>query len=340
MRWPTPRFATPPPAAVAAACAALAAAQPYAAPSAAQPYAAAASAAQPYAAPASAAQPYAAPASAALPHIDAGTTLLVVAPHPDDETLCCAGVIQRVARAGGRVSVVWITSGDAERMGLLLNDRVLFASRARARQFGARRMAEARAATALLGVPPGGQLFLGYPDGDVLELLDGNPTTLRRSGTTGATRVPYADALFPAHPYSGASLERDFAAVLERVRPTLILAPSLEDSHPDHRAAGLLTISAIRRGLTTAQVRFWIVHGGEGWPSPRELLAGVPLTPAPLSRGLDPAVFPLEPAEEDTEVAALEAYRTQMLLMAPFLLAFVRTNELFSTLAQAPPHRF
>jgi len=306
----TGKLTTPPLAAAAAACVALVAAT----------------------------EPSAAPGSAALPHIDAGTTLLVVSPHPDDETLCCAGVIQRVARAGGRVSVVWITSGDAERMGLLLNEKLLFANPARARQFGARRMAEARAATALLGVPAGGQLFLGYPDGGVLELLDGNPATLRRSRTTAAMSVPYADALFPAHPYNGASLERDFAAVLERVRPTLILAPSLADSHPDHRAAGLLTISALRRGLTTAQVRYWIVHGGDGWPSPRELLAGVPLTPGPLSRGLDPVAFPLEPDEEDTEVRALEAYRTQMLLMAPFLLAFVRTNELFSALAQAP-HR-
>jgi LmbE family N-acetylglucosaminyl deacetylase len=281
--------------------------------------------------------PSAAASSPALPPIDATTTLLVVAPHPDDETLCCAAVIQRVARAGGRVSVVWITSGDAERLGLLLNEKVLFASPSRARQFGARRMAEARAATALLGVRPSGQLFLGYPDGGVLDLLGGDPATLHRSGTTGATRVPYPDAIFPAHPYNGASLVRDFAAVLERVRPTLILAPSPQDNHPDHRAAGLLTMAVSRRGVTTAQVRYWIVHGGEGWPSPRELLAGVPLTPAPLSRGLEPAPFAVEPTEEDLQLEALQDYRTQMDLMAPFLLAFVRTNELFSTLAQAPP---
>ena len=38
--------------------------------------------------------------ASALPAIGSGTSLLVIAPHPDDETLCCAGVIQRVVHAG------------------------------------------------------------------------------------------------------------------------------------------------------------------------------------------------------------------------------------------------
>src|ERR1700689_1556600 len=38
--------------------------------------------------------------------------LVVVAPHPDDETLCCAGAIVRARAAGARVAIVWITSGD------------------------------------------------------------------------------------------------------------------------------------------------------------------------------------------------------------------------------------
>src|SRR6202050_4951306 len=61
-----------------------------------------------------------------LPRIDAATTLLVVSPHPDDETLCCAGVIGRVLQAGGRASVVWITSGDASRLTLMLSERSVF----------------------------------------------------------------------------------------------------------------------------------------------------------------------------------------------------------------------
>src|SRR5579862_2230886 len=182
-----------------------------------------------------------APTVQALPRLDAATSLLVVAPHPDDETLCCAGVIQRVAHAGGRVTVVWITSGDASELDMLLIEKSVFPTPARLRELAARRMQEARAAAAHLGVPANGLLFLGYPDRGVLSLLTAHRTSPYTSGFTGAAAVPYPAALFPGHPYTGESLERDFAAVLERVQPTLILAPSPRDSHPDHRGAGLLT---------------------------------------------------------------------------------------------------
>ena len=268
----------------------------------------------------------------ALPPIDAATSLLIVSPHPDDEILCCGGVIQRVVHAGGRVTVVWLTSGDAARMSLILAGRSLFPGATVARALGAQRMAEARLATARLGVTATEQLFLGYPDGGLEELLSTHRTAPYTSPTTRTAVVPYSDALFPGHPYTGESLERDFLAVLERVQPTLILAPTPLDSHPDHRAAGLLAQRLVARH-TPASVRYWIVHGGEGWPSPRELLPGLPLTPAPLAVPLAPAGFALVPVEEDAKLLALRDYPTQMRVMAPFLLSFVRTNELFSTRA-------
>jgi len=265
-----------------------------------------------------------------MPPINAATSLLVVAPHPDDETLCCAGIMQRVLRAGGRVSVVWITSGDASELDMLFIEHRPFAAPARARDLATRRMREARAATGILGVPAVWQLFLGYPDRGVLKLLTTNRTTAYTSGFTGAAAVPYPDALFPGHPYTGESLERDFAAVLARVAPTLVLAPSPRDTHPDHRAAGLLAAAAMTPLTGSAQLRYWIVHGGEGWPSPRGLEPGLPLTPAPRIRGVTLAVFTLEPAEEDRKLAAVRAYDTQMRTLAPFLLAFVRSTELFA----------
>ena len=183
-----------------------------------------------------------------LPPIDATTSLLVVSPHPDDETLCCAGVIRRVVTAGGHVSVVWITSGDGSKLSMLLVEKSLFNPRDKVRDLAAKRMAEARAATALLGVDSTRQFFLGYPDGGIRKLLTDNRSVPRSS--PGNARA-LLRRLFPGHPYTGEAS----SAISRRARPrqpTLILAPSPLDTHPDHEASGLLAIRALsRRGEVT-----------------------------------------------------------------------------------------
>lgn len=275
--------------------------------------------------------------TAAIPHIDAHTSLLVVSPHPDDETLCCAGIIRRVAAAGGHASIVWLTSGDASELGLIVIERTLRLHPAKMRDLAGKRMSEARAAAAILGVPPERQFFLGYPDGGLLTLVTGHFTVPYYSRFNGAMGVPYAGIFATGHPYTGESLERDFARVLDRVRPTLVLAPSPRDAHPDHRAAGIVTLQVLSRRHELAAARFWIVHGGRDWPSPRGLHMSLPLAAPAAGRGLGLEAFPLEPLEESDKLEAVRLYRTQMRVMSSFLLSFVRVNELYSILPVPPP---
>lgn len=275
--------------------------------------------------------------AAGIPAIDSHTSLLVVSPHPDDETLCCAGVIQRVLAAGGRASIVWLTSGDGSELDSLFIERSLRVRPGKMRDLARKRMREARAAAAVLGVPPARQFFLGYPDGGLLRLLSGHFTVPYRSRFTGADSVPYPDALGPGHPYTGAGLERDFARVLDRVRPSLVLAPSPRDRHPDHRAAGILTLQVLSRRHELDAARFWIVHGGRDWPRPRGLRMNLPLTVPPRGRGLGLVAFDLDPREEAVKLRAVRQYGTQMRVMSSFLLSFVRTDELYSSLPVPPP---
>lgn len=262
--------------------------------------------------------------------ISRATSLLVVAPHPDDESLCCAGVIQRVIQLGGRVSVVWITSGDASELDRLVIEKRVFGNTGKMRELGDRRMHEARDAATILGVEPEHMYFLGYPDRGVLALVTDNYATPYRSGFTGAASVPYRAALVPEHPYTGQSLEEDFATVLEREQPTLVLAPSPRDAHPDHRATGIVTIRALSHRHELPRARYWIIHGGEDWPHPRGLEPRLALTPAPRGAGLSPAPFFLDSGEEQRKLLAIRAYHTQMAVTSWNLLSFVRTTELFS----------
>jgi len=271
-----------------------------------------------------------------IPPIDSHTSLLVVSPHPDDETLCCAGVIRRVVAAGGHASIVWLTSGDGSELDMLLIERALRIHPQKMRDLADKRMREARAAAGVLGVPTRGQYFLGYPDGGLLTLVTDHFTTPYYSKFTGAVSVPYSDAVAPGHLYTGESLERDFGRVLDLVRPTLVLAPSPQDAHPDHRAAGIVTLQVLSRRHELARARFWIVHGGHQWPSPRGLRMRLPLAVPPRGKGLELAAFDLDPLEEEDKLEAVRAYYTQMRVMSSFLLSFVRTNELYSSLPVAP----
>jgi LmbE family N-acetylglucosaminyl deacetylase len=269
-------------------------------------------------------------AAATMP-ITSATSLLVVSPHPDDEVLCCSGVIQRVLHAGGRVSIVWLTSGDGSELDLLVVEKSLIFRPSRLRELALRRMQESRDAATILGVPLDRLYFLGYPDRGILPLFTDYYITTYRSKFTTATAVPYPGTVSPGHPYTGQNLEHDFESVLDKVNPTLVLAPSPRDSHPDHRATGLVTIRAMARRNELSRVRYWIVHGGEFWPIPRGYEPELAMNPSPLGHGLSQTPFNLESHEEQKKRQAISAYHTQMEVMSSFLLSFVRSTELYST---------
>ena len=88
--------------------------------------------------------------------IDLSATVLIVAPHPDDEVLGCGWLMRAVVAASGRVVVAWMTDGGASH-GDLDDD----ASAA----LVARRQNEALAGLAALGIAPAATVFLGFPDG-------------------------------------------------------------------------------------------------------------------------------------------------------------------------------
>src|SRR4051812_36299619 len=178
----------------------------------------------------------------ALRPIVAGDSILVVAPHPDDESLCCAGLMYTARLAGAKVSVVWVTFGDGFRWSAMVDEHRFLPRKQGFIELAARRESEARAAARVLQLDPQSLYFLGYPDRGVLPMLLDHyyPNTPWRSRFTGAREVTYADAITPGAAFDGENLERDFLRVLELVKPTLVLAPSPQDTHPDHRGTGIL----------------------------------------------------------------------------------------------------
>lgn len=276
--------------------------------------------------------------------------LLVVAPHPDDETIGAGGLMQRVLERGGTAEVVLVTAGDGYPDGVRA---ALGGGQPGASDFvayGERRIGEAKAALAALA-PEGARLtVLGFPDGALAPLRAAHwPSTAPlRSPTTGATDPPY-DALVTDHaaPYAGEVLRRELAAAIAAVRPTLIALPDPLDVHTDHASTGLFALDAIadwRSGAGAApaalpRVLAYLVHWPDwppGWDAngidqdderaPLTLPEDLPARPGAR------VLLELDEAEVAGKRAALARHATQQQQMPVYLAAFVRRSEPFTVL--------
>lgn len=143
--------------------------------------------------------------------------LLVVAPHPDDETIGAHGLMARLGPRGTMLRVLVVTDGRASHPG----------SRAWPRARLVReRQRETRRAVRRLGVAAGGIRFLGLPDGSLAACAD-------------AARRLVA------------------AAVRAAPKPLLVLSPSPTDDHPDHRAAAAAVAAARMAGVRRLAYPVW-----------------------------------------------------------------------------------
>ncbi|BDG16881.1 PIG-L family deacetylase [Thermus brockianus] len=254
--------------------------------------------------------------------------LLVLAPHPDDEVLAAAGRMRRVALRGGRVTVVYLTSGDA----FDLAAGSPLPSREAMRRLALRRMVEAWRGLEALGLGRGSALFLGFPDQGLFALFTTHYYLPWESPYTGLKAVAYPGCYRPGLPYTGKALEGVLLDLLRELRPSRILLPSPLDAHRDHQATAYFGMQAAAALGMEGRLEYYIVHGGYQYPLPKGLHPRLPLYPPPRGRGLPWRRFPLTEEEVRLKEKAIRAHRSQMRLLGRFLLAFVRQNELFSPL--------
>ncbi len=135
--------------------------------------------------------------------------LLVVIAHPDDESFGCGSVLARAASADAHTTVVCATRGEAGE------------SRVDTDDLAAQREAELLAAAAVLGV--GTVRLLGYVD----------------SGMTGE---PDQGTLAAADPDA---VTAEVRAVLDEVRPDVVVTLDGSDGHRDHAVIRDATLAAV-----------------------------------------------------------------------------------------------
>lgn len=123
-------------------------------------------------------------ALAARPELSTGgwRSVLVVAPHPDDETIGVGATIAGLSRRGARVRVLFLTDGEA--------------SHADVGGLGEHRAAEAAEALTCLGVPTLWAERLGWADGRLAGDID-------RLAAAIAARVTAGDVVLSTWPGDG-----------------------------------------------------------------------------------------------------------------------------------------
>ena len=164
--------------------------------------------------------------------ITAKDRLLILAPHPDDESLATGGLIQRAVKAGAKVRVLFATDGDNNPWPQRFIERKIQISYTDRARWGRRRRKEALAALELLGLPKGSARFLGLPDQGITNLL--------MRAEEGVLFTLWAE--------------------LTEWEPTIFVMPSATDAHPDHSALFVLVNLALMRLDHSPRLLRFIIH--------------------------------------------------------------------------------
>jgi len=267
--------------------------------------------------------------------------ILVLSPHPDDDILGCAGVIQTAVQRKLPVRVVYLTNGDNYEWAFMLYEKRPILRPAEMRAMGEIRRQEATKAEALLGVHADQLTFLGYPDWGTEHIFMehwGPHRPAFRSMLTEVTAVPYKEALSPGAPYKGESVLADLERVLREFRPTKIFVSHPGDAHRDHRTFYLFAQVALwdLADPRPPEVYPFLTHYPH-WPRPRGYRPDRVLQPPVEFENLPWVEQKLTEIQIAVKNQAIALHRTQMAKDHAYLESFIASNELFGLIPSIMP---
>lgn len=269
-----------------------------------------------------------------LPGILPEDRVLIIVPHPDDETIGTAGVIQNAVKNKSQLKIVWLTNGDSNEYAFLLYKKRPVFKRKAVLRMGKLRMKEALEAMRVLGVREDRLTFLGYPDYGTMTMFKEywGETERFKSVLTRVRAVPYMDSPSYRKPYVGESILDDLVNILTRFKPTKIFVTLSSDANVDHQAAFLFVQVAAwetQDVIGRPEIYSYLVHSPR-WPAPKGYRPDLGLEPPRSFKSSSVRWFTLGLDQEQVETKrqAVSKYHSQM-YNPGYLLAFARKNELF-----------
>ena len=250
--------------------------------------------------------------------------ILVIAPHPDDEALGCAGIISRAVNKCIPIATVVMTTGDGFKEGVVINSRSLRPKSPEFIEYGIKRYFEDINAMKKLGLNQNNIYFLGYPDRGMQYLFDTNwDENKPYMGINGVDHVPYSFAYQINNPYCGNAANKSLESIIKSFKPTIVIYPGPGEDHPDHWATHNFV------NYTTAKMSYngkklnYVLHNNY---APGKYL----LPPKKLSElNAKWLTFNLTSNEVFSKETCINAFSSQKIINI-LLKSFIRQNELFS----------
>ncbi|MFA5099994.1 MAG: PIG-L family deacetylase, partial [Candidatus Omnitrophota bacterium] len=272
-------------------------------------------------------------AQTALPDFNKDDRVLVLAPHPDDESIAAAGVIQRAIKAGAHVKVVCFTNGDNNEFSFIVYEKRLTFRKGEFLHMGAVRGKETMAAMKFLGVGEHDVNYMGYPDFGTMEILTKywDAKQPYRSMLPRVQEVSYQNAMSVGAPFTGESILRDISTVLLAFKPTKIFVSHPADTNRDHQSLYLFLHVALwdlEGRIEQPQVYPYLVHV-IGWPVPRGKHPKMALKPPKDLVHIAWQQLILTDKELVNKEKAISFHKSQIACNPPYLFTFVRSNELY-----------
>ncbi len=264
-----------------------------------------------------------------------GECVLILAPHPDDEVIACAGIIQQALSQGAKVRVVYLTNGEHNEFAFIVYEKRITFKTNEFIHMGEVRREEAVKAMQSLGLNEGDLVFLGYPDFGTFNIFTQYWQVDKpfRSLLTRISSVPYKDSLSFGAPYLGENILADLEKIILDYRPDKIFVSHPADVNVDHKTLYLflqIALADLKDRICHPKVYPYLVHC-LGWPSPRHYHPGLDLNPPKNFSGSEIRwlKFNLSPEQLSKKHQAILSYKSQTESSAFYLLAFARSNELF-----------
>jgi len=238
--------------------------------------------------------------------------ILIMAPHPDDESVATGGLIQEAIDKGIPVHVVFLTYGDFNVWSYTVFEKIPMLTPDQALHLGEIRHGEALNAIKKLGLSEEDVTFLGYPDYGTSEILyyHWRKNSPYSGILTRKTSVPYSTALSLDSPYKGESIMKDIETVITEFNPTKIFVSHPDDHHPDHRAMFVFTTVSLWDMGKDIEVYPYLVHYRQ-WPSPLGYYPTYFLDPPSYDDGVVWKELPMTSGYTLTKFSALKSHVTQ-----------------------------